>query len=291
MIQAAQDLRETILTDLARRRNLATVQIDQLRAGRERLLDAYLVVRRTLDEVTDELQRAGAEAKAAADAVGRQGGTEHHEEPLDLRGEETLGIARALERQQACGAFEGAAGARAVAGRYGAQSRPSYDHRGERRTERRARSSSSAQVRRRCRKARQRRATSIACRAGKHCRGVSGRLNRKCADPSHVTGRRQLANLRRAHGPGPDTAADRAVSQELRAPGRRRPQEATPEAADNGTATSQERDVQGLFARIRASRAQATSEARKALSDQGRANRANRRPGSCLTGHARMPAR
>src|SRR5579863_6003128 len=90
IIQAAQDLRETILTDLARRRNLGTVQIDPLRAGRERLLDAYLVVRRTLDEVTDELQRAGAEAKAAADAVGRQAGTDHHEEPLDLRPDETL---------------------------------------------------------------------------------------------------------------------------------------------------------------------------------------------------------
>jgi hypothetical protein len=36
------------------------------------LLDAYKVVRRTLDEVTDELQRADAEARAAADAAGRR---------------------------------------------------------------------------------------------------------------------------------------------------------------------------------------------------------------------------
>jgi hypothetical protein len=36
---------------------------------------------------------------------------------------------------------------------------------------------------------------------------------------------------------------------------------------DNGAAASQERDVQGLFARIRASRAQATTEARTALAD------------------------
>ncbi|HYA44296.1 MAG TPA: DivIVA domain-containing protein, partial [Acidimicrobiales bacterium] len=69
-VEAAHGTREKILTDLARRRKLATVQIEQLRAGRERLLDAYLVVRRTLDEVTDELQRADAEARAAAEAVG-----------------------------------------------------------------------------------------------------------------------------------------------------------------------------------------------------------------------------
>lgn len=70
-VEAAQAIREKILTDLARRRKVATVQIEQLRAGRERLLEAYLVVRRTLDEVTDELQRADAEARLAAETVGR----------------------------------------------------------------------------------------------------------------------------------------------------------------------------------------------------------------------------
>ena len=89
-VAAAQALREKILTDLARRRKLATVQIEQLRAGRERLLDAYLVVRRTLDEVTDELQRADAEARAASDAVGRQHGT-GPAELLDLRGDDPWG--------------------------------------------------------------------------------------------------------------------------------------------------------------------------------------------------------
>lgn len=86
-VQAAQAVREKILTDLARRRKLGTVQVEQLRAGRERLLDAYLVVRRTLDEVTDELQRADAEARAAADAAGRHHGPEA-DELLDLRAEE-----------------------------------------------------------------------------------------------------------------------------------------------------------------------------------------------------------
>src|SRR5713101_6402007 len=71
-VEAAQTTRERILTDLARRRKLAAVQIDQLRAGRERLLEAYRVVRRTLDEVTAELERADVEARAAAEAVGRR---------------------------------------------------------------------------------------------------------------------------------------------------------------------------------------------------------------------------
>ncbi len=88
MVEAARALREKVLSDLARRRKLAMVQIEQLRAGRERLLDAYLVVRRTLDEVTDELQKADAEARAASEAVGQQH-TAEAGGPLDLRTEET----------------------------------------------------------------------------------------------------------------------------------------------------------------------------------------------------------
>jgi DivIVA domain-containing protein len=76
VVEAAQTTRERILADLSRRRNVASVQIEQLRAGRDRLLDAYRVVRDTLDEVTDELQRADAEARAAALAAGRRTGAE-----------------------------------------------------------------------------------------------------------------------------------------------------------------------------------------------------------------------
>jgi DivIVA domain-containing protein len=70
-VEGAQAIREKILADLSRRRRVATVQIEQLRAGRERLLEAYAVVRRTLEEVNTELQRADAEARAAADDVVR----------------------------------------------------------------------------------------------------------------------------------------------------------------------------------------------------------------------------
>ncbi len=72
MIESAQALRERVLADLAKRRRVATIQIEQLRAGRERLIESYAVVHRTLDEVQGELQRADAEARAAADEVGRR---------------------------------------------------------------------------------------------------------------------------------------------------------------------------------------------------------------------------
>ncbi len=71
-IDGAMSTRERILEDLSRRRRVASVQIEQLRAGRERLLESYAVVRRTLEEVNDDLNRADAEARAAADEVGRR---------------------------------------------------------------------------------------------------------------------------------------------------------------------------------------------------------------------------
>lgn len=71
-IEGANTTREKILEDLSRRRRVATVQIEQLRAGRERLLESYAVVRRTLEEAQEELTKADAEARAAADEVGRK---------------------------------------------------------------------------------------------------------------------------------------------------------------------------------------------------------------------------
>jgi DivIVA domain-containing protein len=71
-IEGAHATRDRILDDLGRRRRVATVQIEQLRAGRERLSETYAVVRRTLEEVQNELSRADAEARAAADEVGRR---------------------------------------------------------------------------------------------------------------------------------------------------------------------------------------------------------------------------
>jgi DivIVA domain-containing protein len=72
LVEEALATRERVLGDLTRRRRVAQVQIEQLRAGRERLIDAYRIVRRTLDEVTDELQRADAEARAAMEREGNR---------------------------------------------------------------------------------------------------------------------------------------------------------------------------------------------------------------------------
>ncbi|CAN5127721.1 hypothetical protein BH24ACT1_BH24ACT1_12990 [soil metagenome] len=67
MVAEAQTVRERVLKDLARRRRVAHQQLEQLRTGRERLLDAYRVVRSTLDEATRELTVAEVEARAAAE--------------------------------------------------------------------------------------------------------------------------------------------------------------------------------------------------------------------------------
>jgi DivIVA domain-containing protein len=71
MVAEAQVVRERILKDLARRRRQARQQIEQLRAGRERLLDAYRVVRETSEAATGELEISLPAAKAAAETAGR----------------------------------------------------------------------------------------------------------------------------------------------------------------------------------------------------------------------------
>ncbi len=223
IIQAAQDVRETILTDLARRRNLGTVQIDQLRAGRERLLDAYLVVRRTLDEVTDELQRAGAEAKAAADAVGRQAGTDHHEEPLDLRPDETLASAPpSSANKSAAPSKEQQAPEQSplVTAPKVAQVMTS---RSERRTE------SSAPLPAALK------SEALAEKRGSGARPASSGGQEGAAVVARVDAIESVRILR----PGVETSRSEDASTQLDAPNE----------PDNGAITSQERDVQGLFAR------------------------------------------
>ncbi len=69
MVGEARAVRERMLADLTRRRRTAEVQIDHLRLARQRLLEAYAVVRRTLDEATHELGAAEAEAGPVLDAA------------------------------------------------------------------------------------------------------------------------------------------------------------------------------------------------------------------------------
>jgi ElaB/YqjD/DUF883 family membrane-anchored ribosome-binding protein len=69
MVGEAQKVRQRMLDDLARRRKLLRHQIEQLQAGRDRLLSAYDVVRETLDVATEELHVALPEAKLAAETA------------------------------------------------------------------------------------------------------------------------------------------------------------------------------------------------------------------------------
>ena len=267
-VQAAQAVREKILTDLARRRKLGTVQVEQLRAGRERLLDAYLVVRRTLEEVTDELQRADAEARAASDATGRQHGV-NADELLDLRGEDTWGplgaeLKAATTRPPA--ADEGAATAGAVvpkvtppakaAGAIGTsdrhaltvdkQDKPAMAGQqggsGAGDTAIVARTDAIESVR----ILRQEAPSAPAAEAAGHAQGPGATETAGATETPGAAGAAEAGGPDEApgHAPAPGAAEARGDSQ--------------------GSQASQP-DVQSLFARIRASRAEATSTARKAL--------------------------
>ena len=72
MVAEAQAVRERVLRDLATRRKKARQQIEQLNAGRERLLQAYDVVRNTVEEATTELSASVGDARLAAAAAARR---------------------------------------------------------------------------------------------------------------------------------------------------------------------------------------------------------------------------
>jgi DivIVA domain-containing protein len=65
MLEEAKSVRERVLGDLVRRRALLQGQIEELRVGRERLVDAYGAVKRTFLEATDAL--AQVESRAAVE--------------------------------------------------------------------------------------------------------------------------------------------------------------------------------------------------------------------------------
>lgn len=71
MVQQAQELRTKVLTDLSTRRRVLHLQIEQLRAGRERLSEAIQEVRLSVDHIADDLLRAEDEARLAAEMAGR----------------------------------------------------------------------------------------------------------------------------------------------------------------------------------------------------------------------------
>jgi DivIVA domain-containing protein len=92
LVGEAQAVRERILTDLSRRRRVAREQLERLTGARERLLAAYEVVRRTVDEATTELRVSLPEARAASEAAVRRVREEPEESVEVLEAE--LSVAR-----------------------------------------------------------------------------------------------------------------------------------------------------------------------------------------------------
>lgn len=76
LVQEAQSLRMRMLEDLSRRGKIAHAQIEQLRAGRDHLLESFQSIRLSLDQVTEELHRAEADAREAAEAAGKRAADE-----------------------------------------------------------------------------------------------------------------------------------------------------------------------------------------------------------------------
>jgi DivIVA domain-containing protein len=72
MVDEAQGLRARVLSDMAKRRKVLHAQIEQLRAGRERLAETVQEVRRSIDVIADDLFAAEDQARLAAEAAGRE---------------------------------------------------------------------------------------------------------------------------------------------------------------------------------------------------------------------------
>ena len=72
MVEEAQLLRARVLADLSRRRKVLHAQIEQLRAGRERLAETVNEVRQSVETIAEDLFRAEDEARLAAEVAGRE---------------------------------------------------------------------------------------------------------------------------------------------------------------------------------------------------------------------------
>lgn len=92
LVGEAQAVRERTLIDLSRRRRVAREQLERLNGARERLLAAYEVVRRTVDEATTELRVSLPDARVASEAAARRVRDEPEESVEVLEAE--LSVAR-----------------------------------------------------------------------------------------------------------------------------------------------------------------------------------------------------
>lgn len=87
LIQEAEIKRAEVLRHLARTRQRANLNIEQLRVGRERLLAAYEVARATIDQATTELDRSSPEAKVLAERLAARVGDDESRSLQELEAE------------------------------------------------------------------------------------------------------------------------------------------------------------------------------------------------------------
>ena len=104
MVEEAQALRARVLADLSRRRKVLHAQIEQLRAGRERLAETVHDVKRSVEAIAEELFNAENEARLAAEAAGR----EVADRPDEGTAEELAALLLAEEATAATGPAEDA---------------------------------------------------------------------------------------------------------------------------------------------------------------------------------------
>ncbi len=87
MVAEAQTVRERMLRDLARKRQTGRAQVEQLRAGRDRLLEALTIAQQSLDTAVTDLVNSVPEARAAAERAGLRIASEPTPSPEELEGE------------------------------------------------------------------------------------------------------------------------------------------------------------------------------------------------------------
>jgi DivIVA domain-containing protein len=93
MVEEAQALRARVLADLSRRRKVLHAQIEQLRAGRERLAETVNEVKHSVESIADDLFNAENEARLAAEVAGREAANR----PDDVTPEELAALLLAEE--------------------------------------------------------------------------------------------------------------------------------------------------------------------------------------------------
>lgn len=98
MVHEAQELRTRVLNDLSKRRRVLHSQIEQLRAGRERMAETIASVRQVVDEVADALLHAEDDARLAAEEASRHLPAIDDELPMPAMDESVLFADDALAR-------------------------------------------------------------------------------------------------------------------------------------------------------------------------------------------------